>query len=109
MDIKVFISSPYTLGNKLHNVLRQVEVAHELMNHGLVPFAPLYAHYQWEKYPRSMEECLAWGYTWMEGCDCVLRLDGKSTGADMEVELANKLGIKVFYNIEDLFKYYGKK
>lgn len=39
--------------------------------------------------------------------DAVLRLPGDSSGADGEVEHATKLGIPVFYRIEDLKAFFG--
>jgi hypothetical protein len=35
-------------------------------------------------------------------CDAILRLPGKSKGADGDVQLAMKRGIKVYYNVEDI-------
>lgn len=35
-------------------------------------------------------------------CDAVLRIEGASKGADQDVAIAKKLGLKVFYNIEDI-------
>jgi len=39
---------------------------------------------------------------WITVCDCVLRLEGESPGADAEVVLAKKKGIPVFYSIDEL-------
>jgi hypothetical protein len=44
--IKVYIASPYTLGDVAVNVKRQLDCADELMNAGFAPFAPLYSHFQ---------------------------------------------------------------
>ena len=35
-------------------------------------------------------------------CDAVLRIEGASTGADNDVKVAEKLGLKVYYNISEL-------
>ncbi|MFK8009313.1 MAG: DUF4406 domain-containing protein [Saprospiraceae bacterium] len=35
-------------------------------------------------------------------CDAVLRIEGASKGADQDVEIAKKLGLKIFYNLEDI-------
>lgn len=35
-------------------------------------------------------------------CDAVLRIEGASKGADQDVEVAKKLGLKIFYDIEDI-------
>lgn len=35
-------------------------------------------------------------------CDAVLRIKGASKGADQDVVIAQKLGLKVYYNIDDV-------
>ena len=35
-------------------------------------------------------------------CDAILRVKGASTGADQDVELAKKLGLKVYYNLDEI-------
>lgn len=35
-------------------------------------------------------------------CDAVLRIPGNSKGADQDVEIARKLGLKIFYDINDI-------
>jgi hypothetical protein len=38
----------------------------------------------------------------LDRCDAVLRVGGPSQGADQDVELAKKLGLKIFLNAEDV-------
>jgi hypothetical protein len=45
---------------------------------------------------------LDYDLNWLAKCDAVLRLPGASSGADREVEYAQKLGIPVFYSIEEI-------
>jgi len=35
-------------------------------------------------------------------CDAVLRIKGDSKGADQDVEIAKELGLKVYYDIDDI-------
>lgn len=35
-------------------------------------------------------------------CDAILRTEGASNGADQDVKLAKKLGLKVYYTIDDI-------
>ena len=35
-------------------------------------------------------------------CDAVLRIEGASKGADQDVEIAKKLGLKVYYSLEEV-------
>ena len=38
----------------------------------------------------------------LEKCDAVLRIEGASKGADMDVEIAKEKGLKVYYNLDDV-------
>ena len=38
----------------------------------------------------------------LKKCDAVLRIDGESTGADQDVELARSLGIPVYFTLDDI-------
>jgi len=35
-------------------------------------------------------------------CDAVLRIEGASNGADQDVEIAKKLGLNIYYSLEDI-------
>ena len=107
--IKVYIASPYTLGDVAKNVKLQLDTVDLLMNSGFVPFTPLYSHFQHMSHPRPYEDWLTIDFEWIKSCDCLLRLDGESNGADKEVEYATKLGIPVFYSIDDLYLKYNKE
>jgi len=98
----VYIASPYTIGDQLKNTQRQIFVAEILASHGLFPFWPLSSHYWHELFPHGHEFWMHQDYYWIEQCDCLLRLDGESSGADREVIHAEERGIPVFYNIDEL-------
>ena len=103
--LRVYIASPYTQGDPAINVKRQMDVFNMLMDHGVIPFAPTWAHFQHLYEPKGYEEWMEWCLEWVQQCDAVLRLEGYSPGADREVELAEKLGIKVFYNIYSVINF----
>ena len=100
--MKVYIASPYTLGDVAVNVKVQMDMAHVLMNEGFFPFVPLYSHFQHMVHPRPYQDWINIDLEWVKSCDAVLRLDGESKGADGEVNFAEALGIPVFYTIKDL-------
>ena len=100
--MKVYIASPYTLGDVAMNVKRQIDMADQLMNNGFTPFVPLLSHFQHMARPRPYNDWLVNGMEWVKACDCVLRLAGESPGADKEVALAKELGIPVYYSFGDL-------
>jgi len=103
----VYISSPYSIGNKNTNVRNQLIAAERLRELNFVPFVPLLTHFWHLEYEHNWE----W---WMEldreyitelRFDTILRLPGYSTGADEEVELAKSFGIPVFYTISALVEW----
>lgn len=102
MKIKVYIASPYTIGDKVENVKRQIDAAETLLNNGFAPYVPLLNHY-WElDYKHTDSEWLDLDFEYLAVCDVVLRLSGDSVGADKECELARQLGKLIYYDIEDL-------
>lgn len=106
--IKVYIASPYTIGDVAVNVRKQMEIADQLMNLGFAPFVPLYSHFQHMMYPRPYEDWIKFDKEWVICCDVLLRLNGESKGADGEVELAKSNNIPIFYSIIDLCNHFNK-
>lgn len=95
--IKIYIASPYTIGDVAVNVKTQLDAADILMNNGFAPFTPLYSHFQHMAHPRDYHDWINLDLEWITVCDCLIRLEGKSSGADGEVAHAIKLGIPVFF------------
>jgi len=114
-EIKVYIASPYTLGDIAVNVRFQMDISDQLYDLGFYPFTPLYSHFQHMFKPRHHTEWLKMDFIWLRQCDCVLRFSKvydtplKSNGADQEEEVARKAGIPIFYSIEELVNYYKDK
>jgi hypothetical protein len=104
--IRVYIASPYTIGDVAVNVKRQIDVADILISHGFAPFVPLLSHFQHLMHPRPYEDWTTLDIEWVKVCDCILRLEGESNGADNEVEVARVLGKPIFFSIEELIEYY---
>lgn len=104
--IKIFISSPYTLGDQLENVKVQMKCANTLIDLGFCPFVPLLFHFQDSEYPRPYEDWLKICFKWLEKCNGIIRLPGKSSGADREVAHANLLKIPVFYSLDEVRDYF---
>jgi len=102
MRYKVYIASPYTKGDQVENVNIQMDMYSELIDLNYLPFAPLYTHYIHVRNHKSYDTWMAADYHWIETCDILLRLPGESGGADLEVAHAEKMGIPVFYSLEEL-------
>jgi hypothetical protein len=99
---KVYIASPYRLGDKMFNVFRQISAADKLISLGFSPYVPLLNHFQDVIFPQGEKTWINLDNDWLPVCDCVLRLQGKSKGADAEVRLAKRLKIPVYYSIAEL-------
>jgi len=98
----VYIASQYELGDKSENVLRQIEIAHTLMDYGFSFYAPLLMHYVEAFRSRPTDEYMSIDLEFVSRCDAVLRLEGRSVGADIEEAYARELGIPVVYSIAEL-------
>jgi len=79
---RVYIASPYSIGDQAVNVRRQIDCAEELMNLDFVPYAPLLSHFQHLVHPRPIEDWYKFDNVWVRTCHYLLRLPGKSKGAD---------------------------
>ncbi len=103
---RVYVSGPYTshiTEKLLANVARAIRVAERILKLGGVPFVPHLTHF-WETkfYHHRPIFWLAYDRVWLACCDLMFRLPGKSTGADIEEEMAKELGIPCFHKISDL-------
>jgi len=103
--IKVYLASPYSVGYKIGNVNRQIDMASALRNHGFTAYIPLMSHFEHERHPRPWEDWIEHDLEWLKVCDCVLRLDGESKGADMECAEARRLYKPVFFSIDEIKKF----
>ena len=108
-NIKVFVSSSYTLGDNVENVEAQFKAGDQLIDNHYTPFLPLLAHFWNDKSPKDYETWMTYCFDWLDVCDCVLRLPGESSGADREVLYACRRGKPVFYSISDLNTFYEQK
>ena len=103
---KVYISGPITKGCRNHN-LHQALLAHEaLMRHGFAVFNPMLNMLCPFNHPTNPDmDHGVWldnDKPWVAASDALLRLDGESVGADMEVSHAHNTGVPVYYDIEQL-------
>ncbi len=119
MRIRVYIAGPITKGDLAGNIQRASD-AFEVLS--LAGFAPMCPH--WSCFSGKVQvspaggtvyavaganpnklthaDWLAVDLPWVEVAHAVLRLDGESTGADMEVRHANGCKIPVFYSVAEL-------
>ena len=101
----VYLAGPLTKGSPFQNVKRAIEVGDNLLEHGFLPFIPhLTALWAMVAGDKPWNVWLDFDEKWLLKCDCLLRIDGESPGADREVEFAKQAGIPVFYSLSDLYR-----
>ena len=99
---KIFVSGPYTKGDVAVNVKNAIDVANKLIDLGFAPYCPHLTHFLHMIKPQDYTKWLELDNEYLKVCDAVLRIPGDSNGADLEVQLALRLKIPVFYNLEEL-------
>jgi len=101
----IYIAAPYT-SDPENNTLKALEIAEQILAEGMIPFCPHLSHYWHLKYPHPWDTWLKIDVEILLRCDAVLRIQGESKGADLEVETAKLKWIPVFYDIESLKRWY---
>jgi len=95
--MRIYIASPYTLGDQLDNIRKSILVADTLAEEGHAPFAPLAMSGLWHMIcPASWEQWMRIDLAWVAVAQAIVRIPGESKGADQEVALAKSLEIPVF-------------
>lgn len=102
---RVYIAGPMLgSGNPYVNVARGLDIGILLFDRGYAPYIPhLTAVLEMAKGMRTRDEWLELDRAFLLTCDCLLRLDGVSPGADAEVVWAREAGITVHYSLDMLF------
>lgn len=100
--LKVYIAGPYS-GEQADHVHQAALVWFAIVQAGHLPFLPHCWHLlhliRPHPYEFWMTQCLAW----LAACDCVVRLEGDSPGADREVERAKQLGMPVYFGVQEFY------
>lgn len=101
--MRVYIASAYTQGDVAINVRNVILVADELVKRGHTPYIPHLTHFWHLVSPKEVKFWYDYDNSFLDHwAECLLRLDNESKGADAEVERAKRLGIPVYFRIEDL-------
>ncbi len=129
----VFISTPLTQGDFLHNIQQADAAFLALAQAGLFPFNPVLSVYAGHAHYTNMEVCDGWeshsryvvrafpspasalplthadwlriDLAWVERADCVLRLPGTSKGADMETAHARTHRKPIFLSVAEVIEW----
>ena len=100
--MKIYIAGQYTIGDPAVNVKRAIDAAEKVSALGHIPFIPHLTHFWHMIHPHEYEFWMMQDIEWLKVCDAILRLPGESTGADREVGIAQELGLRLFFSIENV-------
>lgn len=105
-DLMVYIAGPYsaaTISEVSRNVSKAVAMAEQIVKiPDCIPFVPHLFHWWEDEYPHEYEFWLNLDLRFLAKCDILFRLEGKSKGANAEVEFAEANNIPCVYSIEEL-------
>lgn len=104
MKKKIYIAGPYTNGDVVINVIEAIRAAEMIINDGFDVYIPHLAHFWHLISPHEHEFWMRRDFVWLKECDGLYRIEGKSTGADREIELMKQLMRPIFYKREDYLK-----
>lgn len=99
---RVYVAGPITLGDQMVNARKAIDVSHQLLKLGFVPYCPHLSALWQLIHPMNLEQWLDYDLVWLAQCHCVLRLPGESKGADMETDFATGMGIPIYHDIVSL-------
>lgn len=102
--VRVYVAGPLTAGDPVLNVRAAVQAGQRLLEAGLVPFVPHLSMLWHLVCPNPYETWIKLDLAWLETCDAVLRLPGRSPGVDGEVMRAFELGLPVYMDVDDLLR-----
>jgi Domain of unknown function (DUF4406) len=100
----IYVAGPYSTPDPESNTREAIKIGDALLNLGYYPFVPHLTHFWEQLYHHKYNEWMALDFAWLSKCDALIRLPGESNGADKEIEVANKIGIPVFYGLDDFIK-----
>jgi hypothetical protein len=105
--LRVYIAGPYSTDPQACTAAA-IAAGTAILDAGHAPLVPHLAHY-WETLygPRPYEDWMRIDLAWIEAADVVLRLPGRSPGADREVAVAVACGIPVVADVAGVVEYAG--
>ena len=103
--LKVYVAGPYSEGDTMDHIRKAMAVGMELLSVHFTPFIPHLSGFWHLVHPLPYDEWLKYDMEWLIECDCVLRLDGHSPGADKETRFAIKHNIPVFHSIAQIIEW----
>ena len=100
--IHVYVAGPFNGGDVAQNITRAIEQADRLWRKGYMPYVPHLTFFWHMICPHDHEEWIDLDRAWLAKCDVMLRMPGRSVGADKDEEIAKGLGIRTVHSEKDL-------
>jgi hypothetical protein len=100
--LKVYVAGPYTRPDPCENTHKAIVAANRLWDNGFIPYVPHLTHFWHTVTPRPYSDWLAYDLAFLPVCDVFLRLPGESSGADGEEAEAERLGMPIYHDIDEL-------
>lgn len=110
--IRVYVAGPFDSPNVIvvrDNIHNAIRAADKLLVAGYAPFVPHLCHAWHALFYHDREEWLRYDREFLEVCHVLLRLPGKSAGADDEVQRMRVLGRPVYRDVDQLIQGYKTK
>ncbi len=98
----IYVAGPYTTGDVAQNVHSAILCADDIIKKGHTPYIPHLTHFWHLISPKPYQFWLDYDLKFLPKCDSLYRAPGLSKGADKEVSLAQKLGMPIYFNFEDI-------
>jgi len=107
--LKIYIAGPYSADSakcKQENVTKAIDAGLAVWKKGHSPYIPHLTHFvdyraKITNTHMTWEDYIEWDKSWLEVCDGLLYL-GSSKGAEIELELARKMGKRIFFNVNSV-------
>ena len=100
--MRIYIAGPYQHPDPVENTHKAVQAAEDLVKLGHSPYIP-HLTLLWHLIsPHGSDFWYRHDLIWLFHCEGLLRLPGKSVGADNEVAFAEREGIPVYHNIGEI-------
>lgn len=97
MKTLIYIAGPLnSSGDVANNIFQACDLAHSLIRDGFTPFVP-HLNFFWNMQdPYDTQYWLDYDVSVLDHCQAIVRLPGRSKGADIEEKYALDHGITVF-------------
>ncbi len=108
--MKVYVAAPFSDGDsqdeatKERNTEAAIDAAETLALAGHDPYVPHLTLWWGRRHPHSWAWWMERVTVWLRVCDAMVRLPGKSKGADQEEVIARCLPIPVYNSVEAFLK-----